>query len=96
MKDETKYFIEQNKLAQEVDKVHKQNVREFDDYFNNSGQTEKTLPSLALYQEYIPKKFESARKFKTRLKEPTKFDTYLKTLEVDLNKYIKHDDKEYW
>lgn len=100
MSDLTKYFIEENKLLQQIDKVHKQNTREFDNYFKNSGKVEQTCMHLALYQEHLPKKYGLGirlRKFKEPIISPiSHFEEYLKTLEIDLNKYIKHDDKEYW
>ena len=55
---------------------------------------------LALYEEHLPKKYGLGirlRKFKEPIISPiSHFEEYLKTLEIDLNKYIKHDDKEYW
>jgi len=97
MKDETEYFIGQVKLAKELDDIHKRNVRNFNDYFKNSGKIEKTDEDLG---EWIINR----RKYGLFLKpsdlaksiRDTKFDKYLKSLEVDLNKYIKKDDKEYW
>tara|TARA_R110002074_G_scaffold112987_1_gene241483 strand:+ start:4260 stop:4577 length:318 start_codon:yes stop_codon:yes gene_type:complete len=105
MRDETKYFIEQVKLKNQLDEIQKQNTREFDDYFANSGKIEQTSKNVDIYQSVVRRDYKIRRKVhgvflevlsEQEQKNRSKYENYLKSLEIDLAKYIKHDDKEYW
>ena len=98
MTEETKHLIEEIKRAKELDKIYRRNVRSFNDYFRNSGKIERTQKNLGRWVSRERKKYGN---FLTpaqieKDKRQDKFDAYLKTLEVDLDKYIKKDEHENW
>lgn len=98
MTDEAKHLIAEMKLKKELDEIYKRNVRSFNDYFKYSGKTEQTQENLGMWVSRERKKygmFLNPAQVEKDIRDD-KFDAYLKTLEVDLDKYIKKDDKENW
>tara|TARA_R100000908_G_scaffold65244_1_gene53288 strand:- start:4617 stop:4913 length:297 start_codon:yes stop_codon:yes gene_type:complete len=98
MTNETKHMIEELKLKKELKERHDRNVRSFSNYFRNSGKVEQTQENLGMWVSRERKKYGN---FLTpvqieRDKLQDKFDEKYKTLEIDLNKHIKKDDKENW
>ena len=100
MRDESKYFIQEHKLRQELDKIHKANHIRFENYFKNSGKIEQVTEGVEAWHKYKMQKRVHGVFLEVideqKVKQQSKYEKYLKSLEVDLNKYIKRDDKENW
>jgi|21_taG_2_1085346.scaffolds.fasta_scaffold118575_2 hypothetical protein len=97
MTKETKYFIEQVKLAKKLEEKYKQNIKEFDDYFKDSGKIEQSSIIGPFKNDPIRKKHGLFLNpdYVQRAKRRSEFEEYLKTLEIDLNDY-KEENEEYW
>ena len=101
-KNDTKNLIESIKRAEELKKEEAQKSRSMNSYFKNSGKIEQTS-AVGPFSGYHTSGKDRKKygvflnpNYITRRHNKSKFEAYLKTLEIDLTKYIKIDDKENW
>ena len=96
-KNDIEHLIRNAKEKREMRKREKAKTIEMNDWFSNSGVIEQTK-RIGPYSIRSEKKHGLFLNPTHVASEASKsdYEEYLKTLEVDLNKYINKDDKEYW